>query len=237
MTTPDDRQLEDSVGSILASYGRRGELAHLEGGSLPSREVIWGVVEDLLRVLFPGYLETSDLVAADLAVELEPLRERPEDIPLLVRDFVAHHVRRLGRRIESIPVDVMDTLVHHPWPGNIRELENTIHRAVILSRGTSLQLPPFDGGVKAGRTLAPRAETFDDVAASTSSRSCARRRRRGGPSRRSDASGPEAHDAPFEDAEARHRTPGRGDRAGAARWRRRRAVRGIDRALMRGMAP
>ena len=67
MTTPDDRQLEDSVGSILASYGRRGELAHLEGGSLPSREVIWGVVEDLLRVLFPGYLETSDLVAADLA--------------------------------------------------------------------------------------------------------------------------------------------------------------------------
>jgi len=98
------------------------------------------------------------------SVELPPLRERPEDIPLLVRDFVAHHVRRLGRRIESIPVDVMDTLVHHPWPGNIRELENTIHRAVILSRGTSLQLPPFDGGVKAGRTLAPRAETFDDVA-------------------------------------------------------------------------
>jgi len=98
------------------------------------------------------------------SVELPPLRERPEDIPLLVRDFVAHHVRRLGRRIESIPVDVMDTLVHHPWPGNIRELENTIHRAVILSRGTSLQLPPFEGGVKAGRTLAPRAETFDDVA-------------------------------------------------------------------------
>ena len=44
MTTPDDRQLEDSVGSILASYARQGELAHLEGGTLPSREVIWGVV-------------------------------------------------------------------------------------------------------------------------------------------------------------------------------------------------
>src|SRR5712664_2872085 len=98
------------------------------------------------------------------SVELPALRERPEDIPLLVRDFVAHHARRLGRRIESIPVDVMDTLVHHPWPGNIRELQNVIHRAVILSRGTSLQLPPFDAGVNAGRTLAPRAETFDDVA-------------------------------------------------------------------------
>src|SRR5713101_1269097 len=71
MTTPDDRQLEESVGSILASYGRQGELTHLEGGSLPSREIIWGVVEDLLRLLFPGYLETSNLVAADLAPRTE----------------------------------------------------------------------------------------------------------------------------------------------------------------------
>ena len=98
------------------------------------------------------------------SVELPALRERPEDIPLLVRHFVAHHARQLGRRIESIPLDVMDTLVHHSWPGYIRELQNAIHRAVILSRGTSLQLPPFDAGVKAGQTLAPRAETFDDVA-------------------------------------------------------------------------
>ena len=58
----------------------------------------------------------------------------------------------------------MDTLVHHPWPGNIRELQNTIHRAMILSHGTSLQLPPMAAGVKMGRTPAPRAETFDDVA-------------------------------------------------------------------------
>jgi transcriptional regulator with GAF, ATPase, and Fis domain len=58
----------------------------------------------------------------------------------------------------------MDALVHHPWPGNIRELQNAIHRAVILSRGTSLQLPPLDDGVKVGRTLASRTETFDDVA-------------------------------------------------------------------------
>jgi hypothetical protein len=54
---PDERQLEDSIGAILASYARQGELAHLEGGSLPSREAIWEVVEELLRVLFPGYLE------------------------------------------------------------------------------------------------------------------------------------------------------------------------------------
>ena len=97
------------------------------------------------------------------SVELPPLRERPEDIPLLVRHFVAHHAQRLGRCIKSIPPDVMETLVHHTWPGNIRELQNAIHRAVILSRGASLQLPPLNAGVKAARTLAPRAETFDDV--------------------------------------------------------------------------
>jgi formate hydrogenlyase transcriptional activator len=76
-------------------------------------------------------------------VELPPLRERPEDIPLLVHHFVAHHAQRLGRRIESIPVNVMETLVHHAWPGNIRELENAIHSAVIVSDGTSLQPPPW----------------------------------------------------------------------------------------------
>jgi formate hydrogenlyase transcriptional activator len=100
------------------------------------------------------------------SLELPALRERPEDIPLLVRHFVAHHARRLERHIESIPLDVMETLVHHPWPGNIRELQNTIHRAVILSRGTSLQLPPMAAGVKMAkmaRTPATRAETLDEV--------------------------------------------------------------------------
>ena len=96
-------------------------------------------------------------------IDLPALRERPEDIPLLVRHFVAHHARRLGRRIEAIPPDVMEKLVRHPWPGNVRELQHAIHRAVILSRGTSLQLPPLDAGVKIVRTPAPPVETFDDV--------------------------------------------------------------------------
>src|SRR3989449_1745978 len=96
-------------------------------------------------------------------IDLPALRERPEDIPLLVRHFVAHHARRLGRRIESIPPDVMEKLVRHPWLGNVRELQHAIHRAVILSRGASLQLPPLDAGVKIARTPAPPGETFDDV--------------------------------------------------------------------------
>jgi formate hydrogenlyase transcriptional activator len=98
------------------------------------------------------------------AVDLPPLRERAEDIPLLVRHFLEHHARVIGRRIESIPPDVVEALVRHPWPGNVRELQNAIHRAVILSPGASLQLPPLDAGVPSAPTPAPRAETLDDVA-------------------------------------------------------------------------
>jgi formate hydrogenlyase transcriptional activator len=96
-------------------------------------------------------------------IDLPPLRERAEDIPLLVRHFVMHHARKLGRRIESIPADVMEALVRHPWPGNIRELQHVLHRAVILSRGGSLQLPPLEAAVKRTRTPAPRSETFDSA--------------------------------------------------------------------------
>jgi formate hydrogenlyase transcriptional activator len=96
-------------------------------------------------------------------IDLPALRDRPEDIPLLVRHFVAHYARRLGKRIESIPTDVIEQLLHHPWPGNVRELQHAVQRAVILSRGATLPLPPLDTGVRLARTPAPQAETFDDA--------------------------------------------------------------------------
>jgi len=77
-------------------------------------------------------------------VVLPPLRERPDDIPRLVRHFTQHFAQRMGRRIETIPSAVMDALVRYPWPGNVRELQNVIERAVILSPGPSLQVPPGD---------------------------------------------------------------------------------------------
>jgi formate hydrogenlyase transcriptional activator len=77
-------------------------------------------------------------------VVLPPLRERPDDIPRLVRHFTQRFARRMGRRIETIPSAVMDALVRYPWPGNVRELQNVIERAVILSPGSSLQVPPGD---------------------------------------------------------------------------------------------
>jgi len=70
-----------------------------------------------------------------------PLRERAGDIPILVRHFVATHSRRMGKTIESIPDETMDALVHWRWPGNIRELENFLERAVILTRGPVLYVP------------------------------------------------------------------------------------------------
>jgi formate hydrogenlyase transcriptional activator len=70
-----------------------------------------------------------------------PLRERPADIPLLVRYFAQKYGRRMNKRIESIPADAMTTLSKYSWPGNIRELENLIERSVILSHGPDLHVP------------------------------------------------------------------------------------------------
>jgi formate hydrogenlyase transcriptional activator len=70
-----------------------------------------------------------------------PLRERRDDIPLLVRYFVQQYARRMNRRITSIPTESMNALARYHWPGNIRELQNFIERAVILSTGSALQVP------------------------------------------------------------------------------------------------
>jgi PAS domain S-box-containing protein len=72
---------------------------------------------------------------------IPPLRERREDIPLLVRYFVDKYARRMDRRIETIPPGVMQALTRWHWPGNIRELENFIERSVILSKGPMLRAP------------------------------------------------------------------------------------------------
>lgn len=77
-------------------------------------------------------------------VQVPSLRERPEDIPLLVRHFVQHFSRRMNRTIDTIPSETMEGLVRYCWPGNIRELENVIERAVILSPGPILKVPLQD---------------------------------------------------------------------------------------------
>ena len=80
-------------------------------------------------------------------LNVPPLRERREDIPMLARYFVQKHAARMDRKIESIPTDALDALTNYDWPGNIRELQNVIERSVVLSNGPELQvaLPEFDG--------------------------------------------------------------------------------------------
>ena len=74
-------------------------------------------------------------------IQIPALRERPEDIPLLVRYFVQKFSRQLNKGVEYIPADAMDALTHYSWPGNVRELENLIERAVLLSPGKELRVP------------------------------------------------------------------------------------------------
>jgi formate hydrogenlyase transcriptional activator len=86
---------------------------------------------------------------------LPPLRERPDDIPQLVRHFTQRFARRMGRRIDTIPSAVMEALVRYPWPGNVRELQNVIERAVVLSPGAALQVPRTDLQPAATQAVAP----------------------------------------------------------------------------------
>ena len=74
-------------------------------------------------------------------IHIPALRERRDDIPILVRYFVDKFAKSMNRRITRIPESVMDTLVRYAWPGNIRELQNFIERAVILTEGAALRAP------------------------------------------------------------------------------------------------
>jgi transcriptional regulator with PAS, ATPase and Fis domain len=75
-------------------------------------------------------------------ITVPPLRDRVDDIPGLVRQFVDEFAKAFGKRIESISKDSLNRLQAHPWPGNVRELRNVIERAVILSTGPALVVVP-----------------------------------------------------------------------------------------------
>jgi formate hydrogenlyase transcriptional activator len=95
-------------------------------------------------------------------ITVPPLRDRRDDIPLLVRYFVQQNARRMNRRITTIASETMDALVRYHWPGNIRELANFIERAVILSPGATLHAPVRElkrvSGVGAGVVTLAAAE-------------------------------------------------------------------------------
>jgi formate hydrogenlyase transcriptional activator len=95
-------------------------------------------------------------------IEIPPLRERREDIPLLVHYFVSQLSRRMQKRIKSIPKPAMDALSNAAWPGNVRELENFVERAVILTQGDELNVPLAELNKSSTRNAAP-VSTFQQA--------------------------------------------------------------------------
>jgi formate hydrogenlyase transcriptional activator len=92
-------------------------------------------------------------------LRVPPLRERQDDIPLLVRYFVRKFAARIGRHIETIPKETMKLLLAWPWPGNIRELENLMERSVILSDGNALRVPLSEMRTESRPLLSPADAT------------------------------------------------------------------------------
>jgi transcriptional regulator with GAF, ATPase, and Fis domain len=74
-------------------------------------------------------------------IEIPPLRDRREDVPLLTSFFISQRSKALGKKVESVPKATQDALMAYDWPGNIRELQNVLERALILSPGRELILP------------------------------------------------------------------------------------------------
>jgi DNA-binding NtrC family response regulator len=95
-------------------------------------------------------------------IEIPPLRERREDIPLLVNYFVSRLARRMQKHIRTIPKQAMEALESAPWPGNVRELENFIERCVIVTQGDELKVPSPELNRSLCRTAAP-ASTFEEA--------------------------------------------------------------------------
>src|SRR5262249_48966377 len=91
------------------------------------------------------------------------LRERREDIPLIVRHFVDKYAKRMNRRIDNGPVSSMEVLINYAWPGNVRELQNFIERAVILSPGTSLHAPLEELKTASSQTAQTNLSTLEEM--------------------------------------------------------------------------
>ncbi len=96
-------------------------------------------------------------------IEIPPLRERREDIPLLVHYFVLRHSRQMQKRVKSVPKQAMEVLVSADWPGNVRQLENFIERCVILTQGDELNVPRTELKHSSIRSAAASAPSFQQA--------------------------------------------------------------------------
>lgn len=95
-----------------------------------------------------------------IAIDIPPLRERRGDIPLLVTDFIAKHAKRVSKKVENISPRALTVLMNHNWPGNIRELENVIERAVILTKGSVINAEDLPESLLAKEAEAVNGDSY-----------------------------------------------------------------------------
>jgi len=118
---------------------------------------------DLARMVAEGKFREDLFYRLNVfPITVPPLRDRLEDIPHLVEHFATYYARRFGKRIDSIPLETMEALARYSWPGNIRELQNIVERAVILSRGSVLA-PPVAEMMRLKRSIPDDPITLVDV--------------------------------------------------------------------------
>ena len=129
------------------------------GGTITQRvnvRIVAATNQDLDRLVSEKQLRSDLFYRLNVfPILIPPLRDRRDDIPLLVAHFVNTYAQRMNKHIETIPSDAMSALLDHEWPGNIRELQNFVERSVILTTGRILN-PPIPELFRRGRA-APRA--------------------------------------------------------------------------------
>jgi transcriptional regulator with GAF, ATPase, and Fis domain len=92
-------------------------------------------------------------------IKVPPLRERPEDVPVLVWAFLEEFCARMGRKITKVPAKTMDLLQRHSWPGNVRELRNIMEHGVIISHGDTLRIPGLQDSAQISNEITSLQET------------------------------------------------------------------------------
>jgi two-component system response regulator HydG len=119
--------------------------------------VIAATNKDLAKALADGSFREDLYYRLNvISIHLPPLRERPEDIPLLVHHFLAKYGTKTGKQLTRVEPTAMEALTTHRWSGNVRELENVVERAVVLTQGTTLSaadLPPGFGDSHVGAEI------------------------------------------------------------------------------------
>jgi len=128
--------------------------------------VVAATHRDLLALVHQGTFREDLYYRLNIfPLTVPPLRERRDDIPLLVRHFAQQYAQQMHKHIDAIPAERMAELLHYDWPGNVRELQNVIERAVILASNGVLcpAVPARNPGARRAAPVSPRVETLDDV--------------------------------------------------------------------------